>query len=107
MIRGGNNHVYITSNTGNVYGYGVGMMGELSTLDTGGITVPTQMLIYHMQYIWEDLFAYGDVIIPFTPEDIPGYVFDGWYIDAEMTILYTEDTMPAYNITLYGRWLPI
>jgi len=33
-----------------------------------------------------------------------GYAFNGWYLDAELTLNYTFATMPAENILLYADW---
>ncbi|VEU81099.1 RCC1 domain-containing protein [Haploplasma axanthum] len=35
-----------------------------------------------------------------------GYMFGGWYRDAEFTQSFTFETMPAQNITLYAKWVP-
>jgi len=45
-----------------------------------------------------------------TPEYTPtlvGYTFGGWYLDADLIIPYAFPTMPASDITLFGRWIPI
>jgi uncharacterized repeat protein (TIGR02543 family) len=33
-----------------------------------------------------------------------GYTFNNWYLDNELTQVYTFTTMPAENITLYAKW---
>ncbi len=33
-----------------------------------------------------------------------GYVFSGWYLDEELTNLFTDEIMPSRNITLYAKW---
>jgi len=33
-----------------------------------------------------------------------GYAFNGWYLDAELTISFTFEVMPAENILLYADW---
>ncbi len=43
------------------------------------------------------------VIMPLEPSK-KGYIFDGWYLDEELTIEYIFSTMPAENITLYAKW---
>jgi uncharacterized repeat protein (TIGR02543 family) len=40
-------------------------------------------------------------------EKIPtreGYTFEGWFIDSALTISYAFTTMPAEDLTLYGKW---
>ncbi|MBU1143737.1 MAG: InlB B-repeat-containing protein, partial [Firmicutes bacterium] len=51
-----------------------------------------------------DLIDYNDQIISFEPEK-EGFTFLGWYTDIEYTNLYVFDSMPASNLTLYGKWL--
>ncbi len=33
------------------------------------------------------------------------FIFDGWFVDAELTMAYTFTTMPTVNITLYAKWI--
>jgi uncharacterized repeat protein (TIGR02543 family) len=33
-----------------------------------------------------------------------GYTFGGWYSNEALTASYTFTTMPAFNLTLYGKW---
>ena len=33
-----------------------------------------------------------------------GYTFKGWYNDAELTSIFSEEIMPNRNITLYAKW---
>ena len=33
-----------------------------------------------------------------------GYIFGGWYVDSELTTMYTFTTMPSEDITLYAKW---
>src|SRR5690554_6920509 len=36
-----------------------------------------------------------------------GYTFAGWYSDSNLSTAYTFTTMPAQNITLYAKWVPL
>lgn len=40
------------------------------------------------------------------PEDPTkdGYVFDGWYVDAELTTIFDFSEAITANITLYAKW---
>ena len=38
--------------------------------------------------------------------DVEGYLFAGWYTDAECTTEYDFDTPVTKNITLYAKWIP-
>ena len=47
---------------------------------------------------------YGTSVSAPTPPTRSGYVFEGWFIDTELTIPYVFSTMPSQNITLYAKW---
>jgi uncharacterized repeat protein (TIGR02543 family) len=47
---------------------------------------------------------YNAIVLEPTSPTKDGYLFDDWYIDAELTTPYVFDTMPANNITLYAGW---
>ena len=34
-----------------------------------------------------------------------GYIFDGWYQDIDLSILFTVEIMPLGNFTLYAKWI--
>lgn len=49
---------------------------------------------------------YNDAVTEPTEEPTrPGYLFDGWYQDAECTVLYDFDTAITGDITLYAKWV--
>lgn len=51
---------------------------------------------------------YGTDISSFFEEPTKtGYNFTGWYSDSELTKLYTFDTIPGSDITIYAGWSPI
>jgi raffinose/stachyose/melibiose transport system substrate-binding protein len=46
---------------------------------------------------------------PGMPIDIPepekaGHVFDGWYVDEDLTVSFDLEVMPEENMTLYAKW---
>lgn len=45
----------------------------------------------------------NNVIQPANPTK-EGYIFDGWYIDKELTIAYDFNTATKENMTLYAKW---
>ena len=45
--------------------------------------------------------AEGDEITQYTPSQ-EGYTFNGWYTDSRLTSPFTDTTMPARNVTVYG-----
>lgn len=55
--------------------------------------------------ISEKELYYQDVIIIYNEPTRDGYIFDGWYIDSDLTQKFTLLSMPAEDITLYAKWL--
>ena len=47
---------------------------------------------------------YGTDIGDLTTPIKPGYKFEGWYTDKELTKEFKMDKMPAQNITIYAKW---
>ena len=47
---------------------------------------------------------YGSLVNQPIDPTRTGYTFDGWYVDAALTIPYEFTTMPGNNITLYAAW---
>ena len=47
---------------------------------------------------------YGTDIGELTTPIKPGYQFEGWYTDKELTKEFKMDKMPAQNITIYAKW---
>ena len=50
---------------------------------------------------------FGTVVTAPEAPTLEGYTFEGWYIDAELTKAYEFTTMPAEDITVYAKWVPI
>jgi len=49
----------------------------------------------------------ADYMTSISPPDDPsqeGYTFAGWYMESTYDNLYTFDTMPASDLTLYAKW---
>jgi uncharacterized repeat protein (TIGR02543 family) len=53
-----------------------------------------------------EIYDYNEPINGYLPTR-DGYTFDGWYCVETNTTLYSFETMPAKDIILYGRWIPI
>lgn len=74
--------------------FGVSKRGYQVTFDTmGGTAVESQKRMY------------GELVEPPEEPTREGYVFDGWYLDANTTIPWNlgEDTV-SDSMTLYARW---
>jgi len=48
--------------------------------------------------------AAGEIIILPVPNLVEGYEFLGWFVDAELTIIFENTIMPNADFTLYGDW---
>ncbi len=48
-------------------------------------------------------YGVGDMANPTEPNFTDGQVFDGWYLDAELTTPYTPAAMEG-SITIYAKW---
>ena len=48
----------------------------------------------------------SDIIISEVPTKT-GHTFDGWYLDDQYNTEFNYDKMPAKNLTLYAKWVPI
>ena len=48
-------------------------------------------------------FEYGEILVIPVPDRL-GYTFEGWYMDAELSIPFSLGSMPAYHITLHAKW---
>lgn len=66
------------------------------TFDTnGGGTLPKLNALYG-----------APIEAPTTPSRY-GYVFEGWYVDEDLTEEYVFDTMPLNGTTVYAKWTPV
>lgn len=44
-----------------------------------------------------------DIDLP-TPENFAGHEFEGWYVDKELTVPFTDTVFGTENMTLYAKW---
>ena len=65
----------------------------------------TISFVTHINEVIEpSTYDFGESISLPTLERL-GYQFNGWFADQAFTTLFTTETMPAENITLYASWL--
>ena len=86
---------------GKIMTWGMGATGYPLTF-----SVPTLSSFNSVYASLFDFYNYEENIDLFIPER-DGYVFDGWYIDAELTVPFELTSMPAESIVLYARWIKI
>ena len=86
---------------------------EFTVIPEEGIVVYAKWIpiIYQIKYVRntfdyiEDIEIRYNDLIPTLPSLIrEGYIFAGWYLDAEYTQRFTLTRMPAYDITLHAKW---
>jgi multiple sugar transport system substrate-binding protein len=63
------------------------------TFDSQGGSIISSIIASYSQNI--------DILIPTKV----GHTFNGWFMDIEMTQAFNLITMPAYNFTLYAKWV--
>jgi uncharacterized repeat protein (TIGR02543 family) len=98
----GADHSSALTSTGRLFTWGSNSSGELGDGTTTKRITPTQMNFNiatgeSIDYVFNETLS----------ENIPvreGHTFSGWFTDSTLTKPYTFLTMPAQNITLYGKW---
>jgi uncharacterized repeat protein (TIGR02543 family) len=54
--------------------------------------------------VWNNLFVASTLdSLPVITRD--GYIFDGWYVDAQLTVKFNGTVMPSNDLTLYAKWV--
>lgn len=75
----------------------------LNVVLNGGVLVDENGISRDSYECVEDSLVFDGLTVKKT-----GYLFEGWYLDAEFAQLYSVDgtdvVMPAENITLYAKW---
>ena len=102
VALGGSHSSAMTSN-GSIYLWGYNAHSQLGDGTKDNKIIPAEIKFFTPELDSVVTYNYLDVLEVFTPVR-EGYVFDGWYIDASLTIEYTFSTMPAEDIVLYGKW---
>lgn len=98
------NSSFITS-TGRIFVWGDNSNGQLGNNTFVDEILPIEKTIYHeIASIHEELFSGGETITLYEPTR-EGYVFSGWYLNEDLTIPFTSETMPYEDIRLYGEWI--
>lgn len=49
----------------------------------------------------------GELVVEPNAPTRPGFIFMGWYTNANYTNIYTFNTQQETDITLYAKWLPL
>jgi len=82
-------------------------LSDGATLVTRGMEGEAALLEAGYAVLTEEQVYYADPVAQIAQPQAAGYVFDGWYADPEHTIAWTGGRMPACDLTLYAKMLPI
>lgn len=89
------------------YLWGLNSSGQLGNGLTTNTPIPYKLANYeNYQSIHRETYIYQSQTHGYETE-FDGYMFDGWYSDITLSKPYNFMSMPAYNITLYAKLLPI
>jgi len=99
----GGYHSSALTSTGHLFTWGSNVRGQLGDGTTTSQSVPKQLSINSV-YSYENIvYIFNEKLSEIIPV-IEGYSFEGWFIDSALTNAYTFTTMPAEDLTLYGKW---
>jgi len=108
-ISAGGIHTIVLTSTGRIvaWGYnGYGQLGDSTNVDKIIPKDTSYFLAKEALTIKTSLYDYGQVTSPYN-QSRAGYTFSGWYSDINLTISYAFSTMPAFDVTLYGKYIPV
>ena len=97
-----NSHVFIITSEGKLISWGYNLYGTLGDGTNSDRYYPEETPI---TYIVLDSIVGYDYMTPlpnYYLED-ENYVFDGWYLDTNFSIVFDLETMPAYDLVLYAK----
>ena len=100
----GRSHSSALTSEGRIFIWGNNDYGQIGDGIAIAHLTPVSLLCIYAYSTDVSLFDYSESINEYIPTRV-GYTFDGWYTDAVFTNKYTFTTMPAEDITLYGRWI--
>jgi len=108
-IKSGYYHSTAITSSDNVYTWGRNDYSQLgdgtsdSSYEPKEITSQFNLTSYSLRYLEAKTFNYNETISHIVSYR-SGYIFIGWYWDDEFTQPFDLETMPNYNIELYGKW---
>jgi uncharacterized repeat protein (TIGR02543 family) len=67
------------------------------------VNIPTEIRLVYWTLLMEMDYYYDQIIDELIPNQ-NNATFDGWYLDSSLINEFVDITMPANNLTLYGKW---
>ena len=105
-IVAGDGHTSIFTSTGRLFFWGENYYGQLGDGTTVDSITPIEMQSYMAFSTLETVQDFNETLEAYMPLR-EGYLFDGWYVDQNLTTKYTFTSMPAEDLILYGRWIAL
>jgi uncharacterized repeat protein (TIGR02543 family) len=105
------NQSLAVTTSGRLYAWGNNSHGQLGDNDTTTArTTPTIIKsLYTQSTFGVDNYltvAYNQAINLPNPT-LEGYVFEGWFMDKELTVAYNVTLMPSNDVILYAKFTPV
>jgi uncharacterized repeat protein (TIGR02543 family) len=96
-------HSGVLTSTGRVLQVGDNYYGQLGIGDSWS---PALILEGTPSEIGSQTFQYDAVLSLLQPVKT-GFTFEGWFLDQYLTEAFTDETMPAEDVMLFVKWIPI
>ena len=100
----GYSHSAALTSNGRLFTWGRNDYGQLGDGTTVSKSTPTEITQAHYELLHFDTVIYNQSIMEYVPLR-DGYTFSGWYSDINLNTPYIFGSMPAEDITLYGKWV--
>jgi len=100
----GSSHSAALTSEGRLFTWGRNDNGQLGDGTTVSKSTPTEITQAHYELLHFDTVVYNQSITEYVPLR-DGYTFSGWYSDINLNTPYIFGSMPAEDITLYGKWV--
>ncbi|WP_425393897.1 InlB B-repeat-containing protein [Acholeplasma equifetale] len=103
-----NGYSVALTSKGRLFTWGYNLNGELSDGTTENQKSPEDISYVYVKVdsFYQKTYMYNENIEAYIINK-EGFLFDGWYTGRLFTNKYVFTIMPANNITLYARWIPI
>ena len=100
----GNSHSSALTSDNRFFAWGLNNEGQLGDGTTTIQLKPIEITLDVSYKISKHQLDFGSPFEEMTRSD---YLFSGWYLDEALTNQLDFDTMPAEDLVLYGRWIPV
>ena len=105
-IAAGHQSSMILTSKGRLYTWGSNNNGQLGTSNTVSVYSPIPIINFDFEEVQKFNLLFNASIPNYRPFK-QNHIFAGYYLDKEFLKPFTLTTMPAEDITLYARWIPI